>query len=78
MQITSDIWQVGGAGYTSADHAAVYLLRIDGRAAIVDAGCGGQGERLAANIHDCGISADQVDYLLLTHCHFDHTGGPEN
>lgn len=75
MQITSNIWQVGGAGYTSTDDAAVYLLRIDGRAAIVDAGCGGHGDRLAANIHGCGIGADQVDYLLLTHCHFDHTGG---
>ena len=77
MQITNDIWQVGGAGYTSTDDAAVYLMRIDGRAAIVDAGCGGQGNRLAANIRDCGIGAEQVDYLLLTHCHFDHSGGAE-
>lgn len=75
MQITNDIWQVGGAGYSSPEDAAVYLLHCDGRAAIVDAGCGGHTERLSANIRKCGIAADQVDLLLLTHCHFDHTGG---
>ncbi|GAB6905678.1 Beta-lactamase domain protein [Desulfosarcina cetonica] len=75
MQITSEIWQVGGEGFTAAADAAVYLLRFAGRAAIVDAGCGGHGDRLAANIHALGVEPGQVDYLLLTHCHFDHTGG---
>lgn len=75
MKITGEIWQVGGAGYTSPEDAAVYLLCANGRAAIVDAGCGGHGERLAANIQACGIQSSQVDYLLITHCHFDHTGG---
>ena len=75
--ITSEIWQVGGAGFTAAEDAAVYLMCFNGRAAIVDAGCGGQTDRLAANIDGCGIVSDQVDYLLLTHCHFDHTGGAE-
>jgi len=75
--ITSEIWQVGGAGFTSPEDAAVYLLCCDGRAAVVDAGCGGQSERLRENVLACGVSFDQVDYLLLTHCHFDHTGGAE-
>jgi glyoxylase-like metal-dependent hydrolase (beta-lactamase superfamily II) len=68
---------VGGDGFTSAEDAAVYLIRFGKRVAIVDAGCGGQTERLAANIRACGIVGQQVDYLLLTHCHFDHTGGAE-
>jgi glyoxylase-like metal-dependent hydrolase (beta-lactamase superfamily II) len=75
LEITSEIRQVGGAGFTSTDDAAVYLISVDGRAAIVDAGCGGHGARLAANIHARGIGPGQVDYLLITHCHFDHTGG---
>jgi glyoxylase-like metal-dependent hydrolase (beta-lactamase superfamily II) len=77
VEITSEIWQVGGDGFTSAQDAAVYLICFDGRCAIVDAGCGDHTERLAANIAAQGINTDQVDYLLLTHCHFDHTGGAE-
>jgi glyoxylase-like metal-dependent hydrolase (beta-lactamase superfamily II) len=77
MTITSEIWQVGGDGFTSAQDAAIYLICFDGRAAIVDAGCGGRADQLEANILGCGVSPEQVDYLLLTHCHFDHAGGAE-
>ena len=75
LEITSEIWQVGGAGLTSPEDAAVYLIAVDGRVALVDAGCGGNDTQLVANIQACGIDPDGVDYLLLTHCHFDHTGG---
>ena len=78
MAITSEIWQVGGDGFTSAQDAAIYLICFDGRAAIVDAGCGGHGDRLETNIRACDIEPGQVDYLLLTHCHYDHTGGAED
>ena len=77
LEITSEIWQVGGAGFTSPEDAAVYLIRCAGRAAVVDAGCGGHSDRLAANIRSCGVTPGQVEYLLLTHCHFDHTGGAQ-
>lgn len=77
MEITSEIWQVGGDGFTSVQDAAVYLIHVDGRAAVVDAGCGDHTGRLASNMLSCGIDAEKVDYLLLTHCHYDHTGGAE-
>jgi glyoxylase-like metal-dependent hydrolase (beta-lactamase superfamily II) len=78
LEITSEIWQVGGSGLTSPEDAAVYLMCFDGQTAIVDAGCGSEGDRLAANIEACGVAdVDQVRYLLLTHCHFDHVGGAE-
>ena len=75
--ITSEIWQVGGEGFTGAQDAAIYLICFDGNAAIVDAGCGGHIDRLEANVHACGIKTEQVEYLLITHCHFDHIGGAE-
>jgi glyoxylase-like metal-dependent hydrolase (beta-lactamase superfamily II) len=75
MQITSDIFQVGGSGYTSDEDAAVYLLDFGGHAALVDAGCGFSRERLLRNIRACGVAPEQIEYLLITHCHFDHTGG---
>ncbi len=75
MKITNEIFQVGGGGYTSTDDAAIYLIIFDGHAALVDAGCGHSQNELLRNIRSCGISPKQIEYLLITHCHFDHTGG---
>ena len=73
--ITKDIFQIGGDGFTVAEDAAVYLVYMDGRAAIVDAGCGKATDRLLENIRHCKIPETAIEYLLITHCHYDHTGG---
>ena len=75
MKITNEIFQVGGGRYTSIEDAAIYLINFDGHAALVDAGCGHSQNKLLSNIRSCGISPKQIEYLLITHCHFDHTGG---
>ncbi len=75
MKITDEIHQVGGQGFTSPEDAAIYLLHFDGHAALVDAGCGRSGEKLLRNIEACGVDPDAIETLLITHCHFDHTGG---
>jgi len=41
----------------------------------VDAGCGASLDRLVKNIGLCNITLEQVEHILITHCHFDHTGG---
>ena len=74
-RITSEIFQVGGAGFTAAEDAAIYLINFDGHGALVDAGCGGEQQQLLNHISQCGVTPDQIQWLLLTHCHFDHTGG---
>lgn len=74
-KITSEIFQVGGAQLTSPEDAAIYLINLDGHAALVDAGCGRSQERLFNNIRSCGVAPEKIEYLLLTHCHYDHTGG---
>jgi glyoxylase-like metal-dependent hydrolase (beta-lactamase superfamily II) len=74
-QITSEISQVGGAGFTAAEDAAVYLINFQGHGALVDAGCGGQTQQLLTHIDQSGVAPDQIQWLLLTHCHYDHTGG---
>ncbi len=76
-EILTHLWQVGGPGLTSADDAAVYLLRFGKKAVLIDAGCGGAHEALKRNIAKYLNANDQIEYLLLTHCHFDHTGGAE-
>jgi glyoxylase-like metal-dependent hydrolase (beta-lactamase superfamily II) len=75
MRITGEIHQVGGGQLTAPEDAAVYLINVDGHAALVDAGCGRALPRLLDNIRACGVDPPQIEYLLLTHCHFDHTGG---
>jgi len=74
-KITGEIFQVGGSGLTAAEDAAVYLLGFDGRGALVDAGCGGSVEVLLENIRAAGVDPSAIELLLITHCHFDHTGG---
>lgn len=73
--ITKEIFQIGGSGFTTPEDAAAYLIHVDGRAAIVDAGCGNATEQLLKNIRKCNVPDEAIDYLLITHCHFDHTGG---
>ena len=75
MEITKEIFQVGGDGLTSPGDAAIYLIHFGDEAALVDAGCGGSEDRLFGNIQECGVEPDQIKHLLITHCHYDHTGG---
>ncbi|MEZ4528411.1 MAG: MBL fold metallo-hydrolase, partial [Desulfobacterales bacterium] len=75
MKITDEIFQVGGSGLTSPEDAAIYMICFDGHAALVDGGCGYASDRLLANIRSHGILPEKMQWLLLTHCHFDHTGG---
>ena len=75
MEITSEIFQVGGGHLTSPEDAAIYLIKFGQESALVDAGCGGAAEKLLANIRQCGAQPQLIKYLLITHCHYDHTGG---
>jgi len=75
VKVTNEIYQVGGNGLTSQEDAAVYLIKVGDQAALVDAGCGYAQDRLLHNIRSCGVKPEHIAYLLITHCHFDHTGG---
>jgi glyoxylase-like metal-dependent hydrolase (beta-lactamase superfamily II) len=75
VKVTDEIYQVGGGPLSEPEDAAVYLINFDGHAALVDAGCGFSNDRLLINIRACGVKPEQLELLLITHCHFDHTGG---
>jgi len=66
---------VGGSGLTDPADAAIYLVCFGDRAALIDAGCGRGHAQLRKNIAECLEPTVRLEYLLLTHCHFDHTGG---
>lgn len=76
-KIRNNLWQVGGSELTGPEDAAIYLIRFGDKAALIDAGCGQGHSRLKKNIAECLRPDVQLEYLLLTHCHFDHTGGAE-
>ena len=57
------------------DDAAIYLIRFGEKAALIDAGCGNAHEKLVENISAVVPPEVAIEYLLLTHCHYDHTGG---
>jgi len=75
MQVTQEVWQVGGGSLTDPEDAAIYLICFDEQAALIDAGTGKGHGRLIANIEKCGVNTSAIEYLFLTHCHYDHTGG---
>ncbi|HSD61480.1 MAG TPA: MBL fold metallo-hydrolase [Burkholderiales bacterium] len=75
LPITDDIFQVGGPGFTAPQDSLVYLVVSDGRAALIDSGCGRDTDLLLANIEAAGVDPRAVELLLLTHCHYDHSGG---
>lgn len=77
MQITKEVWQVGGDSLTAPEDAAIYLICFGEQAALIDAGTGKGHEKLISNIEKCGVNASQIEYLFITHCHYDHTGGAE-
>jgi glyoxylase-like metal-dependent hydrolase (beta-lactamase superfamily II) len=73
--IKNNLWQVGGTGLTDPADGAAYLVRFGDKAALVDAGSGRDHPQLIKNVAECLEPNVQIEYLLLTHCHFDHAGG---
>ena len=77
VNITDTIWQVGGDGLSAAGDGAVYLAAFGTAAALIDAGCGQGHANIISNIKKCISPETKIDYLFLTHCHYDHTGGAD-
>jgi glyoxylase-like metal-dependent hydrolase (beta-lactamase superfamily II) len=75
VRITDEVFQVGGPQLTAPQDAAIYLIHFDGHAALIDAGCGRANDTLLRNIEAAGVTREVLELLLITHCHFDHTGG---
>ncbi|MGI0078370.1 MAG: MBL fold metallo-hydrolase [Nitrososphaerales archaeon] len=51
-----------------------YLI-VDRKISIVDCGPSAVIEELLELVKQCGVSASEIDNLLLTHIHIDHAGG---
>jgi glyoxylase-like metal-dependent hydrolase (beta-lactamase superfamily II) len=63
------------AEYVHPGHAAVHIIRHEGRGAFVDTGTNYSVPYLLAALEALGVARDAVDYVFLTHVHMDHAGG---
>lgn len=54
-----------------------YVIDDGGRITVVDAGCPGHFDQLTALLDVSGRSLEDVEAILLTHAHADHTGFAE-
>lgn len=54
---------------------ASHLIQENGRAAFVDTGANSSVPLLLDALRQCGVDADDVEYVFLTHVHLDHAGG---
>ncbi|WP_297515442.1 MBL fold metallo-hydrolase [Thermococcus sp.] len=64
------------SGYESpflAQHGVSFLIEADGRRILFDTGQ--SAEPVLHNMKLLGIEPASIDYLFLSHCHYDHTGG---
>jgi glyoxylase-like metal-dependent hydrolase (beta-lactamase superfamily II) len=62
-------------GFVRPHFDAAYLLVENGRGAFIDCGTHFAVPRMLAALDDAGITAPDVDWLILTHVHLDHAGG---
>ncbi len=55
-----------------AEHGLAFWIEIRGRHLLIDTG---QGRVLSHNAQHLGIPLDRLDTVVLSHGHYDHTGG---
>jgi glyoxylase-like metal-dependent hydrolase (beta-lactamase superfamily II) len=75
MEIERGIFLVGGPDHSHPKDACAYLMDGRERAVLIDAGAGDGVTKIAENIARAGVELGKVQYLVLTHCHVDHSGG---
>lgn len=63
------------AAYGSHGMACFYLMEENGECAVVETGTSHSTARLLQLLHQRGIAAEQVRYVIPTHVHLDHAGG---
>ena len=71
-RITVLVENTAGGRDVLAEHGLAYWIEHNGRHILLDSG---QGGVLASNAYKLGIPLREINALVLSHGHYDHTGG---
>jgi glyoxylase-like metal-dependent hydrolase (beta-lactamase superfamily II) len=74
QQVADKIYRIDDLLYGVPDLGSVYLL-VEDKVALIDSGPASSAPVVLDAIRQIGVSPEQVDYLILTHIHLDHSGG---
>jgi 7,8-dihydropterin-6-yl-methyl-4-(beta-D-ribofuranosyl)aminobenzene 5'-phosphate synthase len=72
MRVTVVVENAVHAPGLLAEHGLAYWIEHQGRCVLLDSG---QGGTLINNAHKLGIPIERIEALILSHGHYDHTGG---
>ncbi|MCL6582691.1 MAG: MBL fold metallo-hydrolase [bacterium] len=72
IKITILVDNTPGRAGLIAEHGLSVWIEAEGRRILFDTG---QGKALQENAHQLGIRLDETDMVVLSHGHYDHTGG---
>ncbi len=77
MKIFEDLYLVGSGnfGISHPTDCNIYLIDTGGVFVLIDAGSGIEPDRIVENIKKEGFPTNKIEYLVLTHAHWDHAGG---
>ena len=77
IQLAGDVYLISG-GFFGLGHFAdcnVYLVNCGNELVLIDSGAGIDIGSLVDNVRTHGFDEKNITHVLLTHCHYDHTGG---
>jgi metallo-beta-lactamase class B len=66
---------IGNIYYVGTEGLAVYLIATPRGHVLLDAGVPESASQIEGNIQSLGFKLADVEYLLNSHAHFDHSGG---
>ena len=72
-RICDAVYLVGGGNLSAPSDCLCYALDL-GVPVLIDCGAGSSWPRIAGHMRDAGLDPQQLDTLVLTHCHVDHIG----
>jgi len=77
MKITEHLHLVADSVFTHAWDCAVYAVKGENGAVLIDCGAGRGHEKLIGNLARIGIAPADIHAVIASHCHFDNIAGLE-